>query len=341
MKKLKIGIVGLGYMGNYHMRSYLANPRCSVFAVCDIDEKGAMHKMKELNCTAKYFSDYDMFLEQVDAVSICSPNHMHASQSIAAAKAGKHVLCEKPMATSLEDAQRILAAVEKAEIKFMVGYHRRFNPISQQSKKMVQRGDLGRIFFAECDYLDYIPLELPIWSSLKNQRFSGSLFHAGAGHCVDLLRWIVGEIIEVTAFKDIYVRDVATEDTAIALYRFKNGAIGKCQFSLCSIRPFKFSLSLYGKKGTIVNNKLCLDTFPDFHLLKQRAWVEFPENWIWSNVPCTINEPHHLEINHFVDCIIDDKEPLIGVRDGYKTTEVCLATVKAAEEKRIVKLSIP
>lgn len=190
MSQVKTGLIGCGWMGSEHGRNILANENAQLTAICDAEKENisAFCRANETQCD--YYNNYkDMLTSDIEAVIIASPNYMHAEMCIEAAKAGKHIYCEKPMAINLEDCKQIREAVEKANVKFLIGYHRRLNPLYQYAKNLLDEGRLGRVFTVESDYLHYVPGDWNIWSWLGKEDVAGSLFHAGSGHNVDLIRY--------------------------------------------------------------------------------------------------------------------------------------------------------
>ena len=147
MKKLKVGIIGTG-MGRLHMEGYSKDPRVKIFAICDINRKEAEEFARKYK-VQYVFTDYEKMLdmEEIDFVSIATPNYLHAPISIAALKKGKHVLCEKPMATSFKDAKAMVEAAEKAKKRLMIHMSMRFCPQFYFMIKLTDQGILGEVYY--------------------------------------------------------------------------------------------------------------------------------------------------------------------------------------------------
>ena len=152
------------------------------------------------------------------------------------------------------------------------------------------------------------------------------------------------EIKEVSCFKDIYLprkEQVQTEDTAIAIFRFENGMIGKVLFCIGPIRPFTFNLALYGTKGALINNRLWLDSIPEFHEPgHEKDYIKLPESWIPDNVQGSPSDGWGNCINHFIDALMNDQPTANDVDSAYRTSEACFAVLVAAREKRVVTLPL-
>ena len=342
-KVLKVGIIGTGWISNQHVTGYIKSGKAEIIAVSDIKEDAANSIIQKYGLSCKYYKDYKELLanEEIEAVSICAPNRYHSEITVAAANAGKHIMAEKPFVSSPEEAIRSYKAIRDNGIKCAVGYHRRFNPLYQEMKRLRDKGDLGRLFFAQSDYIHNFS-DMPIISWALKKEFNPSVFHAGGGHCVDIIRYLMNdEITECAAFVDNSTcPECETEAQTLAIYRFKNGQIGKVM-AICPnvITPFTFNLELYGTKGTFKNNQLILDHFPDFRSQKaQNAYATYPD-WMPDNTP-GVTEPWDIEIMEFVDWVLSGKEEteLCSAKDAIRVAEACWAAVISNKENRIVKL---
>jgi predicted dehydrogenase len=343
LNKIKIGLIGLGWMGREHARNIMANPRAQLAAIadCEGDQVAGFLKKHAIKCA--HYPDYRQLLKSaVDAVVVATPNKTHAEICIAAARHCKHIYCEKPMAISLEDCRKVRAAVEKAGVKYLIGYHRRLNPLYQYAKKLLDEGKLGRPFMIESDYLHHVPGDLDIWSWLGKEKIAGSIFHAGSGHNVDLIRYFCGDIRSVACFKDIFLPrkdQVETEDTAAAIFRFQSGAIGKVQCCVGPILPFTFNLRLYGTKGSVLNNRVFLDTVPRFaDPAHEKDCIQLPADWIPDNVQGGVSETWDKLMDHFIAMLADGAPCLNDVKSAYATSAACFAAVKSAQTNAVVEL---
>jgi predicted dehydrogenase len=267
---------------------------------------------------------------------IASPNAAHAPQAIQAAEAGKHIYLEKPMGITLESCRKAAAAVQKARVKCRLGYHRRFNPLVTHAKKLLAEGKLGELVLAESDYFHYVPGNLNIWEWLGKTEIAGSLIHAGTGHNIDLLRFFCGEVAEVSCFKDIRMprtTQIETEDIAILNLRFENGALGRVGLFLGPILPFTFTLRLFGTRGSLDNNRLWLDTIPEFaETGREKDCIQLPGSWIPDNVQGGISETWRASIDAFIEEVRLDRTPENDAVSGFNTAAVCFAALRSAAE---------
>ncbi len=345
-KNLKIGIIGAGWQAENHLAGYIKSGKAEIAAIADIKQEAAGALLNKYGLNAKYYGDYKKLLEdrEVEAVSICAPNKFHSEITVAAANAGKHMLAEKPFVTSVEEAKASYDAIKKNGVKCAVGYHRRFNPICREIIKLKEEGKLGKLFFAQSDYIHNLPDELPIWGWIGKKEFNPSIFHAGGGHCVDTLRYLMGdEIVECTALvSNLNYPECETEAETVALYRFKSGQIGKVMsLVLKPVASFDFNIEVYGTRGTMRNNRLILDSIPNFNDPNNKDNAIVYPNWMPDNTP-GITEPWDVEINEFVKWVLgeSDGEELCKARDAIRVAEACWAAVISSSEHRTVTLPL-
>ena len=328
MQKVGVGVIGLGYAGLKHLKAYIQNPRTEVKGVCDKNEK-LLHSISQEYGIKLATVDYEELVAQkdIDIVSICTPDHLHTEPSIKALEAGKHVFCEKPLATTIEDCRKIIRVVKDTGLKFLTGQILRFAPFFISLKKIYDEGELGEAFFAESDYLQDARFLLSGWR--VDPQNPQDMVLGGGVHTLDLLRWIIGEIEEVHAFanKKSLVDTPLSNDCIILSLKFKNGCIGKGLISVGCIRPYALNLSIYGTKGTLINNKLFLDKIPGL------------QDFISIPLPIENEFPYFgKEIDHLLNCIEKDKTPLVDAVEGAKTVATCLAGISSIKEGKAVKV---
>ena len=328
MAKLGVGVIGLGYAGAKHLRAYLDHPDAEVRMICSQhpDKVPPIAKERRLPHT----TDYRKLLadDKIEMVSVCTPDHLHTEPVLAALKAGKHVFCEKPLATSLDDCRRIVEAVDRSGVKFLTGQILRFAPLFRSLKKLYESGTIGKAVFAESDYLHDIRFLLGGWRSDPASQWDLTL--AGGCHPIDLLRWIVGDVEEVFARGNkLCLTDLPSPaDNVLLSLRFANGAIGKVQLTSGSPRPYALNFSIHGTKGTLVNNKLFteqIDGLQDFIPLPLPQESEFP---YYGN-----------EVAELISAIREDREPAVTALEGAHTVAVCLAGVESARKGQAIKVA--
>lgn len=325
MKKLRAGVLGLG-IGRSHVRGYLESPSAELAAVCDANPE-RLARFQAEHPDVRVFSDYAEMLTraELDVVSVCTPDHFHADHSIMALEAGLHVLCEKPMTDSVESAERLVKAVRRSGRKLMVGHDRRFVPLHQTVKAICDAGELGALFYVESDSLQN---KLAQFTAAPWYFTRQALLGTGA-HCVDLIRWVGGEVEEAAAYSNhLTFPEFPRDDCIVVLYRLSTGCIGKVTMAYGAIRPRRgcpTELAVYGARGSIEEDRIFT--------------LDHPPTAGWDQVELRVPdvESHCAEIDHFCQCILEDRRPLIDELEGARTVAACVAGIEAATTGRPIK----
>ncbi len=253
MTKIKFAIIGCGRIAQRHAEHIKNNGVLA--AVCDIDSQKADKMASAYGAVA--YTDIDTLLKKekdVDVVSICSPNGLHAEHSIKALEAGFHVLCEKPMAISVYDCGEMIKAAEKANKRLFAIKQNRFNPPVVAVKEAIEQGQMGRLYSVQLSCFwnrneDYYKNS---WKGTK--ALDGGTLYTQFSHFIDLLYWLVGDIKKVVSMTGNYAHQeiIEFEDTGVAVVEFYNGAIGTINYTVNSYgQNMEGSLTLFGEKGTV------------------------------------------------------------------------------------------
>jgi UDP-N-acetyl-2-amino-2-deoxyglucuronate dehydrogenase len=253
MSSLKFGIIGCGRIAQRHAE-HIQNAG-KLIAVCDTIKEKADEMATKYNAKA-YTKIADLLKENpdIDVITICTPNGLHAEHSIMALKAGFHVLCEKPMALTVNDCGEMINAAEKANKRLFIVKQNRFNPPVAAVKEMIDEGRLGKIYSIQlnCYWNRNNEYYQNSWKGTKDMD-GGTLF-TQFSHFIDLLYWIIGDVKEVTALTGNYHHKdiIEFEDTGVVNLKFHNGAIGSINYSVNSYdKNMEGSLTIFGEKGTI------------------------------------------------------------------------------------------
>jgi len=254
MANIKFGIIGCGRIAQRHAEHIHNTNDCELVATCDI----VLEKTLELG--AKYNAkSYDNILEflnheEIDVVSICSPNGLHAEHSIASLLAGKHVLCEKPMAISAYDCGEMIKAAEKTNKRLFVIKQNRYNPPVAAVKKLIDENKLGKISNVQlsCFWNRNENYYANSWKGTK--KLDGGTLFTQFSHFVDLLYYLIGDVKEVKAFGGNFQHQntIEFEDTGVVIMKFYNGALGTINYTVNSYQKnMEGSLTIFGDKGTV------------------------------------------------------------------------------------------
>lgn len=251
--KVRFGIIGCGRIAQRHAE-HISN-KGELVAVCDVvkekaDQMAAAHK------AAAYYTVEEMLKggNGIDVVSICSPNGVHAAHSIEALNAGFHVLCEKPMALSVQECGEMIKAAERANKRLFAIKQNRFNPPVEAIKKVLDEGRLGKILSIQLSCFwnrnpDYYKNS---WKG--TQKLDGGTLYTQFSHFIDLLYWMVGDVKQVKAFMGNFAHQgiIEFEDTGVVILEFLNGAIGTVNYTVNSYKKnMEGSLTIFGEKGTV------------------------------------------------------------------------------------------
>ena len=325
------GIVGLGTWGIKHARVYSSHPDARLAAVCDIRRERAEQVAAQFGA-ARATDDFRELIEDpnVEAVSVVTPDFAHFEPVECAARAGKHVLVEKPMATTVRDAQLVVDLVEQTGVKLMVDFHNRWNPAFHSARRSLLNGELGAPVSALIKLHDtiYVPTGMLSWADR-----SSILWFLGS-HGADLLRWIIGAEVEtvycVSHSGVLASRGIDTADVYHTVFQFENGAIATMEtgWILPESEPVIIDLKfdLVCSDGAIK-----IDHSHNRTLQKvTRDRIEFPN--LLGDIE-VFGREYGLtleSIRHFVDCVVDDEVPLVTANDGLVNTRTLVAAEESA-----------
>ncbi len=332
--RVRIGIVGAGIWGRNHALALASHPPAELAIICDRDEARARQLAEEHGCAWTTSLD-ELAASDVQAVTIATPDHLHAAPTLQMLASGKHVLVEKPLATTVADARRMVEAAEAAGVKFMVDFHARWHPLFMGAKEYVESGKVGDPVLAYARLSDtiYVPTEMLPWAGNSGPEWF--LFP----HVMDVVRWILGsEPVEVFARGHRGVleeRGIHCWDAIQALFEFENGAV--CTFETAWILPNSYSnvvdnrLSVVGSRGGLeIKNEPTLWAFTDrFHTpFASESVTRYGKAWGFQ----------YESIRYFVDCVAAGVTPEASGRDGLAATAMIEASLKSLREHRAVRM---
>ncbi|MGJ9382604.1 Gfo/Idh/MocA family protein [Salipaludibacillus sp. CF4.18] len=341
MNKIRVGVIGCGSIAKYrHLPEYLGNQLVDIVAVCDIVEDRVNEIANDYDAQA--YTRYEELLAQsdIDAVSVCTPNYLHAPISIAALNAGKHVLCEKPMAISTEEAEAMNEAAASAGKNLMIGHNQRFVPSHKKAKKLIESGEIGKIYSFRSAFGHGGPEQWSAdgedsWFFKKEDAFIGAMGDLGV-HKTDLLRFILGEEFkEVGAFVETSAKEKATvDDTAVCVLKTESGVIGTLAASWSYVSGEDNSTVIYGE-----NAILRLEDDPVNSLIiqyKNGEIVKYELGGIQSNDGDGQTTTH--VIDEFITSILEEKTPAVSGAEGLKSLQVVLAALESSETKQFTAI---
>ena len=338
---IRVGLIGCGNIGmGAHLPAYAHIPEAELVAVCDIIEERVQAAAERSGATA--YMDYRQLLKRgdVDMADVCLPSDLHAEASVAAAEAGKHILCEKPMAHTLKAANGMIEAVKKTGVKLMIGQVRRFDHRYASIKEQLDAGKVGRPVFVRRAERQFLPFPPEAWQ-WDPKRGGGVILDIGV-HATDLFRWLFGqEAVEVYAVAKS-VREAAraagSYDHAFITCKFEGGGVGFAESSWAYPQGFGGALyaqlDVVGTEGKVQyadkdTNPLLIYTTEKGH--------ELPRYFRFMS---TTEYAFEEEIRHFVRCVLEGREPLVSPQDARAALEMALAAQRSAETRQPVQLPL-
>ena len=315
MKKLNIAVVGAGIYGKNHLDAYTSNPNVNLVAVCDL--KKEITDKVEQDYQVKTYNDMEEMLksEEIDAISVATPDPYHKDPVMTAIRYGKDVLVEKPLATTSADAYDIIEAAEKAGVRVMVDYHKRWDPASIAVKNKLADAGTGKPVrgYMRMDNVYDVAINWLNWSS------DSSPVHFVGTHCYDLIRWYMGcEVVQVYAVGHkgiLQEKGVDTYDSITAILEFENGCTWTVENAWILPNGFAKAVEFFDDQKQYTPN-IC-----------------FIQNHNGRAIGFGIDP-----LNDFVDCILHDKPFVANLNDGLEAELIAEAVHKSADTRQVVKI---
>lgn len=338
---IRFGILSFAhYHGNFWAEAINESPDATLVGVWDDDAQRGRERAEHYN--TRYWSDLAPLLRECDALGITSETVKHAPLVEEAATAGVHILCEKPMAATLEDCDCIQRAVRAAGVVYMQNFPKRYDPVNHELVKMVQGGELGRIAMVRVRHANFHFLEVEgrQWFIDPVLCGGGALLDEGI-HAADFLLWLLGEPGSVYAVVSDSVLNLPVDDTAIAVFTYPSGTLAEIATG-GTLLASEQSIEVYGTEGSVLLSGVDLasrdfSTKPYLKVFRRGA-----ERGTWEGsetVPFFKRGNFHQQGPlHFIECLRTGKEPLVGLEGGRKSLEMILAAYRAAESGQPQKI---
>lgn len=341
MKPLGVGIVGYGWAAGAHIAAINAGTRARVTAVCSSRPLDAAELSARHACNIRTYTDYAAMLADpdLDVISICSFHRHHKEQVIAAARAGKHLIVEKPLAQSLGDLHEVQQAVRTAGVRLCACFELRFSEQFRAVKSFVDRGLLGKLHYGEVDYFHGIGPWYDGFAWYRTSREGVSSLLLAGCHAMDILLLCMGgDVEEVFSYSSNSANAAFAPyefpSTTVTLLKFRDGAVGKVASVLDCMQPYYFHTHLVGSEGSLLDDKLHSNRIEGHD---RKHWNQQPYRPVDSGD--VADHPYQTEFDRFFEAIEAGEEmPLTGLADAVRTHEVIFAADLSWKEKRPVKL---
>jgi predicted dehydrogenase len=351
--KLGVGVTGIGWCAAQHIVAFQKNPHVRVTWLHGRDEVRARATLEQNHLSlpdARLTTRFEDLLDapDVDIISIATPNHLHASQAVAAARAGKHLVLEKP--TGLDEAElaAIRDAVRAAGVRTIVSFELRFHPYLKFAHWLRASGRLGEIRFARTQYLSNVTDWYPGWNWVRTKESGRSHLLAAGCHAVDALRWCSGrEVIGVSALHTHFTDGYEWPTSIVVNTKLEGGALGHVTSSTDFMLPYHFLVELMGDRATLrqellqslegaldIDDLRAANPFPEVSLVPATDILGRPAIRIDCPMPGSADVSHHpfqAEMDELITCVLEGRNSSLDVFDAQKTMEVCLAADRSAE----------
>ncbi len=347
MEKVRIGLLGCGLVSDLYLPVFRHIPEVELAAVADIDSNAAGEVARRYGVSKIFESAGDMSADgDIDAVIVATPPQFHAKNIERLARSGKHILCEKPMASTVGDCRRIIDVCEKYEVKLQLAHMKRFLRGNQKVKAIIDSGMLGKVFMVECQWDVAVPHVVGTYR--EKEAAGGGVLQDHGPHAFDLVRWWTGSNIEdVSATVRIIHPDRVNEDTAVVIAGHQNGVTGIYHMSRIFFgREYNHDFyRVYGTEGTLdVRNE---HHFPTMSLESPEIVYYGPGGIVrnldvlhgWSlDDQVMQNSAFYSEVKAFAECILKDTEPRVTGEDGLHSMECVAASYQSCLSGRKVNL---
>ncbi len=347
MRSLGFGIVGCGYIGGVHASALTEVTGARLIGVASRNEQKVRALAEQYNCAS--FTDYRKMLarDDLDVVCIATPSGAHAEIAIDAARARKHIVCEKPLEITLKRIDAMLAAAKRHRVKFAGIFQSRFGEGAQTVKRAVEQGRLGKLTL--CDayikwWRDQNYYDSGGWRGTWEMDGGGALMNQSI-HAIDLLQWLAGMPSEITALTATRAhKRIEVEDVAVASLRFKSGALGVIEGTTAALPGFAKRIELSGDRGTVIleDDRIACWKFADEKPEDEAIRAKFSASDVGGGAGAREikHEGHRRQFQDMVDAIREGRSPLVPGVEGRKAVEIILGIYKSAKTKRAVKLPL-
>ncbi len=329
MKKLRAAVVGCGAIAHHcHIPGYLNNKNCELAAIVDPSTKNVKQAKEAFGIETSYRTIDDLFKkEEIDVISICSPNKFHAEHILKSLEKGCHILAEKPLCLTLDEANQIEKAAKNTDVKIMVAFTQRFYKGNQKAKQWIEKGKIGHPYMIRLRFAHEGPMSgwaMSNWFHNPDKAGGGALFDMGI-HAIDLATYLMGPIRKVNGMIGTLGKKIDLEDNAILQFEFEDKALGYAEVGWTSKQGFA-GVEIYGSEAAIIVDYIDGvffvqgKTHPSGKRTVRKRLIE-------KNV--TVGG-WDVEVDHFVKCIRNNVEPEAGLQTGIYSMKVALGAYSSA-----------
>ncbi|BFT71119.1 Gfo/Idh/MocA family protein [Paenibacillus sp. P36] len=325
---MKVAVVGCGGMGQWHAKCYAKMPGVELVGVCDVQLESAVEAANKVGTAA--FSSFEEMLSAVsfDVVSVAVPTFVHKEVVLQAARAGKHVICEKPVALNLEDAQDMISCCEENGVRLFIGHVVRFFPEYAQMKQQMDAGQIGRVGVANARRVGSHPGEARPWFLDADK--SGGVIVDLMVHDIDFMRWTLGEVKSVYGMN----KCEGTMDYALVTLVFESGAVANLEAFWGYPGSFRYAAEFAGSEGLVRTDSMSAQSLQ----IRKAAPPESGGKAV--EIPQSPNffDPYYIELEHFLSCIRDGSQPIVTAQDACEALRIAKAALDSIQSGKVVLL---
>jgi len=325
---LKVGLVGVGGIAYPHLVAYSLNEDVDEIYIADINEPALQDTRNKYPKVRETFKDYKQMIEEapIELVDICTPHYLHYPMAIYSLKAGKDVICEKPIAMSLEEADEMIYTARQMRRRLFISLNQRFLPYHKKAKEIIDGGAIGRPFLAVFNIMgnEFERMNDPDnWKGSWDKAGGGAMIDTGY-HAVYMMLYFFGKprAVSAVAKRLVVQAENKADDNSVAILEFDDKVLGTIAISYTIFsEAWKEMRHIYGTEGSI---HIRDDAREPLILVKENQPTVIETEMPGDSIKCAVD--------HFIDCLLKDKEPEVKAEEARDALEVCLAVYKASEK---------
>ena len=350
MKTYGFGIIGCGMISEFHAAAIDDLPNAKLVAVMDVVEDSRKKFADKHGCESTADAAELAGRDDVDVVCVCTPSGAHLEPAEAVAKAGKHLVVEKPIEVTLERADALIRTCDENGVRLCAIFPSRFCEAAQTLKTAVEQGRFGRITVGDCynkwwrsqDYYDSGG-----WRGTWKLDGGGACMNQGI-HAIDMIQWLMGPVESVAAFTDCLVHErIEVEDTAVAALRYTNGALGIIECTTSVYPGLARKIEVHGERGTVIMQDTSFVTWqfaderPEDEDIRKKFALGLGRQRVGAADPKAMShETHREQLKDFLNAMETGREPMVGGREGRKAIEIITAIYRSSREGKPVRLPL-
>lgn len=341
-RKMTIALIGCGRISKNHLQAIQQHAEhLSLVGLCDIDRDVLDKACSEYKVPG--YTCMDDLLQNVrpDIIALCTPSGLHSEQTIKAAKAGCHVITEKPMATRWQDGINMVKACDEAKVRLFVVKQNRLNVTLQHLKKAVDQGRFGKIYMSNINVFWTRPQDYYDQGGWRGKwEMDGGAFMNQASHYIDLIHWLLGPVESVHAMTATMERRIEAEDTGVMSIRWRNGALGSVNVTMLTYpKNFEGSITILGEKGTVRLGGVAVNEIQHWEFADSKPEDDEIKNASYQTTS-VYGFGHPLYYDNVIKTLQGKEQPITDGREGLTSLELLIAAYRSARDKQIISLPL-